>query len=207
MRAAGWVLAACLCALSCGDASAGHGGSTGIELAAAPGDPIEFGQLPDFALENQDGRRVALADLRGSAFAFGVIFTSCSGPCPEITKSMRLAQRELAGSGARLVSLSVDPEVDTPAVLAAYARAYGADTASWDFLTGPRDELLALIRAGLRVSAEARNANGGAAEPSHSSLLVAVDKRGRLRGYYSGTSDEGRRALVARLRALAREPL
>src|SRR6266567_1856858 len=77
-----------------------------------------IGQVGDFTLTNQAGRTVTLADLRGHVWVADIIFTSCAGPCPRMTKQMKALQDGLpSGSDARLVTLTTDPNTDTPAVL------------------------------------------------------------------------------------------
>src|SRR5262245_60639354 len=80
-----------------------------------------LGQVSDFTLTNQDGRAVMLADLRGHAWAADIIFTRCGGPCPRMTRQMAELQAALPKtSGAQLVTLTSDPEFDTPEILKKY---------------------------------------------------------------------------------------
>src|SRR3989442_9887469 len=110
--------------------------------AAAP--PV-IGQVADFTLTNQEGRVVSLADLRGHVWVADIIFTRCAGPCPKMTREMKLLQDALPkDSGAKLVTLTTDPEFDTPQVLQAYGEKFGADAARWTFLTGGKKEIAAL---------------------------------------------------------------
>jgi protein SCO1/2 len=84
----------------------------------------------------------------------------------------------------RLVSFSVDPEYDTPARLADYARGHGASPRMWTFLTGPADAVRATVERGLRVSMGGPDAPPSPEELSHGTHLVLVDGAGRIRGYY-----------------------
>jgi protein SCO1/2 len=95
------------------------------------------GALPDFRLTDQDGRVVTAADLRGKVVAINFIYTRCPLPdvCPRLAANFAVLARRFAGRVA-LVSVTVDPDYDTPAVLAEYARRWGADSATWLFLTG-----------------------------------------------------------------------
>src|SRR5882672_9843087 len=80
-----------------------------------------LGQVADFALTNQAGQPVTLADLRGKVWVADIIFTRCAGPCPRMTKQMHSMQQALPQtSGAKLVTLTTDPEFDTPEVLKKY---------------------------------------------------------------------------------------
>jgi protein SCO1/2 len=102
---------------------------------------------------------------------------------------MKRVQEGLNGVDlARLVSFTVDPARDTPEVLAAYARKFGADPARWYFLTGSREDLHHLSKDVFKLGEVAPDLE-------HSTRFVLVDKKGRIRGYY-GTSDPSRIAQV-----------
>ncbi|HTS66203.1 MAG TPA: SCO family protein [Candidatus Acidoferrales bacterium] len=103
---------------------------------ASPG--IAIGQaLPGFHLTGQDGRGVSLADLRGKVVAIDFIYTRCPLPdvCPRLSANFAVLARRFAGR-VLLLSVTVDPDYDTPSVLAAYARRWNADPGTWRFLTG-----------------------------------------------------------------------
>ena len=103
---------------------------------AKPG--IAIGQLlPDFRLVDQDGRVVTASDLRGQVVAIDFIYTRCPLPdvCPRLSANFAVLARRFAGK-AILLSVTVDPDYDTPAVLAAYAKRWNADPRTWRFLTG-----------------------------------------------------------------------
>ena len=98
-----------------------------------------IGPAPDFDLTSQDGKRVTLADLRGKVVAVTFIFTMCPDICPMLTSNMAQVQEALGddfGKSVAFVSITVDPENDTPGVLKEYAEAFGADLGGWAFLTG-----------------------------------------------------------------------
>ncbi|MCB9913812.1 MAG: DUF420 domain-containing protein [Planctomycetes bacterium] len=174
-------------------------------LAAAPDSEAAFGRVGEFALVDQDGAPRTSADLRGRPQLFGFFFTSCTGPCPVLTANMRRAQERLADVDAGLVSISVDPEHDTPEVLRAYAESYSADLACWCFLTGDEAAIHALMRRDFALGVDKLpDADAVAAlRVTHATRLVAVDAEGRIRGYYDGESAEGLDAAVARMRFLA----
>src|SRR5262249_51620943 len=98
-----------------------------------------IGPAPSFVLTSQDGKPVALADLRGKVVAVAFMYTGCPDICPLLTDKMARVQDELgAAFGAKVafVSITLDPEHDTPAVLKDYAKAWGAKLDAWLFLTG-----------------------------------------------------------------------
>ncbi len=101
----------------------------------------KIGPAPEFTLTTTDGGRLSLGDLRGKVVAVTFIYATCTDTCPLLTAKMAGMQKRLGpdfGSKVRFVSITVDPERDTPQVLAQYARNHGADPAGWAFLTAPR---------------------------------------------------------------------
>jgi protein SCO1/2 len=154
-----------------------------------------LGTVPPFTLVDRSGTAVAAADLAGRVWVADFIFTRCPDICPALTRRLASLQDDL-GSGpdpVRLVSISVDPLHDTPAVLGAYAERMGA-RASWLFLTGSRDAVATLLKDGFRV---AWADDGPPSAPiTHSDRFVLVDRALRVRGYYHGGLQED----VARLR-------
>src|SRR5216683_3344648 len=112
----------------------------GVRDDAAHEEPLsEIGPAPEFALTSQDGAPVALADFRGKVVAVTFIYTSCTSTCNVLTPTMSFVQDMLGRDfGARIafVSITVDPERDTPDVLKQYAETFGADLKGWAFLTG-----------------------------------------------------------------------
>jgi protein SCO1 len=96
--------------------------------------------LPDFQLTDQNGSTIRAADLRGKVVAIDFIYTRCPLPdvCPRLSANFALLQRQFrdtAGGNLALLSVTVDPDFDTPAVLAEYARRWAA-APGWLFLTG-----------------------------------------------------------------------
>ena len=172
--------------------------------SAAQGAPPVLFELPEFSLANRDGAAVSLASLRGEPFVASFIFTRCGGVCPRITERMiRLATLVQHPHLLRRVSFSVDPEFDTPAVLAAYARDHGIRDDRWLFLTGETGAMRALIRDGFKLAVEKTDS---ATEPIlHSTRLVLVDRRGRVRGTYEAFEEEAIGRLLTDLRAVTRE--
>ena len=163
-------------------------------LGCGTKEPPVLGAIPDFSLTERSGSVVHAADLDGSVWIAGFIFTRCPDVCPALTARMADLQKALAGSPAiHLVSISVDPTHDTPEVLRGYAERAGAKD-DWLFLTGPRDQVAALLKDGFKVAF----ADDGPAEApiTHSDRLVLVDGERRIRGYYHGREAED----LARLR-------
>ena len=139
---------------------------------------------PEFALISQDRAPVKLADYRGKVVAVTFIFTLCADTCPVLTPMMSFVQDQLGadfGKKIAFVSITVDPERDTPEVLKEYAQAFGANLAGWSFLTGSPEAIRDVTRR-YGVFA-AKNANGGV---DHTFLTSIIDQRGILRVQYLG---------------------
>ncbi len=154
-------------------------------------------QLPDFSLVDTQGKTVSLKDLSGRPWVADLIFTSCSGICPRMTGEMqRLGSDTDDLDDLRFVSITVDPERDTPEVLAAYAARAGADPARWLFLTGEREEIWRLAGEGLLLPVAKGNVKLGDEEIIHSQRFVLVDSEGAVRGTYDVRDAEA----LARLR-------
>lgn len=156
---------------------------------------------PAFTLTSQDGAQIALADFRGKVVAVTFIYTLCTETCPVLTPMMSFVQDQLGrafGKEIIFVSITIDPERDTPEVLKEYAQAFGADLAGWSFLTGGAAAIRDVTR-GYGVFAS-RNANG---DVDHSFLTSIVDRRGILRVQYLGVRfdpEEFRRDLLSLMR-------
>jgi len=139
---------------------------------------------PEFTLTKQDGKRVALKDLRGKALAITFIFASCADTCPLLTAKMAGIQNRLGsdfGPQVYFVSITVDPERDTPEVLKRYAEAHKANPAGWAFLTGTPAEIRDVTkRYGIYFKKDARG------DVDHTFLTSLVDQNGTLRVQYIG---------------------
>jgi len=161
-------------------------------LRRIPEPPPVLSELPAFTLTGVDGKPFGSADLQGQVYIASFFFTSCRSICPGIMKGVArlqdgFAQRNI--DGIRLVSISVDPEHDTPEVLAAYGKTLGVDPVRWTLLTGTPDAVKTLVVDGFKTPLVALVPGG--ADPidiAHTGKLVLVDARGRIRGYYG--SDE-----------------
>jgi protein SCO1 len=144
----------------------------------------KIGPAPEFTLTNTDGGRLSLGDLRGRVVAVTFIYATCTDTCPLLTAKMAGMQKRLGpdfGSKVRFVSITVDPERDTPSILAQYARNHGADPAGWAFLTGTPAEIREI---GRRYGIYAKKTERG--DVDHTFLTSIVDQLGTLRVQYLG---------------------
>jgi protein SCO1/2 len=182
-------------------------------LAPKHEEPLDLspvGEVADFSLTERGGGTVRRADLLGKVWVAGFAFTRCTGPCPQVTGTMARLQAEFKDEpDFRLVSVSVDPEHDTPEVLRQYADNFGASPDRWFFLTGQKDEVYNLVEKNFKLGVQQ---NPGK-EITHSTKLAVVDRGGVIRGYFEGrmVDDEGKPTegaakLKRAVAALLREP-
>lgn len=147
---------------------------------------MQYGAVPDFSLTERSGENVSLARLRGKIWIADFIYTSCTDTCPLQTGMMAKLQEEYSSkANVQLVSLTVDPERDTPQTLSLYAARHHADAKRWFFLTGQRDRIIRLIQDGFHLSVAALpNGAESTGMIPHSPRFVLIDKDARIRGYY-----------------------
>ena len=184
-----------------------------------------YGDVPDFALTERSGRPVTRADLLGKVWLATFIYTQCTETCPLQSARVARLQAEFAAEpDLLLVSITVDPERDTPVALAVYAERYGADPARWWFLTGAKRAIYRLATEGFRLGVvdpddpprtggifrwlgpvPAFASHGSNGLVMHSSRFVLVDRRARIRAYHLPDDDASFGRLRQNLRTLLRE--
>jgi protein SCO1/2 len=160
-----------------------------------------YGVVPDFALTDQSNQPFLSADtLRGKVWIADFIFTNCAGPCPRMSAQMHQVDTALrpAIQDLRLVSFTVDPARDTPAVLAKYAERYQAQPGVWFFLTGPQAALHNLARNVFLLG----DVNG---DLEHSTRFVLIDRQSRVRGYYLTSDEDAIPRLIADAKRVAKD--
>lgn len=167
--------------------------------AARAGLPT-YSTVPDFTLTEQSGASFDGArELAGKVWIADFIYTTCPGPCPRMSSQMHQVEDALQGvNDVRLVSFTIDPEHDTPAVLAAYAGHFEARAGTWFFLTGSRATLNHLCRDVFMLG----NVDGSL---EHSTRFVLVDRASRVRGYYETTEADAIARVIADAKRLAKE--
>jgi protein SCO1 len=162
----------------------------------------KIGPAPEFALTDQDGKRLALKALRGKVLAITFIFTSCADTCPLLTAMLAGVRDRLGaafGPDIHFVSITVDPERDSPAMLKRYAEAHRAKSAGWSFLTGTPTEIREVTRAyGVYFKKTPRG------DIDHTFLTSLVDRSGTLRVQYIGVRFNPEE-MLRDLRTLAKE--
>ena len=152
-----------------------------------------LGSIAAFTLTNQDGQITTLADFSNHVWVADIVFTRCAGPCPRMTGQMKLLQNFLpSASAAKLVTLTTDPENDSPTVLKKYGERFDADFNRWTFLTGTKNEIAALASGSLKLSAQPvkpADQKDVADLFIHTTIFVIVDKHARLRGFFETGGD------------------
>jgi protein SCO1/2 len=180
-------------------------GSTALDqlLVITPG-------LPPFTLTNQLGAMVTPAALSNNVAVVCVIFTRCAGPCPEMTRRIGELQRVIPPDlPVKLVTVTTDPDYDSPEVLKRYAARYNANGERWWFLTGNKSDIALLARDGLKLVAEEAKPEDRVNDADlfiHSTVFVLLDKKGRLRGSIESTEPNFNNKVLQAVRKLAREP-
>jgi protein SCO1/2 len=170
----------------------------------APEPLPELGRVTPFALVDQAGRPTTEAALRGKVWVAAFLFTRCPTVCPALVAAMKSLESEASAQGLELafVGFSVDPEHDTPPVLAAFAQA-NALSSSFTLLTG---DLAVIERAadGFKIAVEGRaDASADHFGILHGAHLVLVDRDLTLRGHYRVREPAERARLLADVRRLA----
>lgn len=192
----------CWAALACDR----EGGSAGHALPSA--DSRDNGPLPvlhavpDFSLTNEDAKPFGSKELAGKPYLAAFMFTRCPSICPELTQRMKEVDVAVkkANKKLQIVSISVDPENDTPEVLRAYTKKHGADVPNWAFLTGEYETIARTSEDGFKIALAGTIDEG---KPhlgiTHGSHLILVDSGGKIRGYFRSSEDETTSAIVQAL--------
>jgi protein SCO1/2 len=157
-----------------------------------------IGSAPPFELTSQDNKPIKFADFRGKVVAVTFIYTHCPDICPLLTQKMVDVQNALGedfGSRIAFMSITLDPERDTGAILKDYAQFWGTKPAGWFFLTGPIETIRNVTR---QYGVYAKKQNDGSID--HTELTSLIDPDGRIRVQYIGyrfDTDEFRRDLLS----------
>jgi len=149
----------------------------------------EGDEMPAFSLTNQNGERVSLDTFRGQPFVLTFVFTRCPVPnfCPRMSNNFEQLQAAIKASGAtlattRLLSITLDPDYDTPKVLNDYAAFHRADSKIWSFATGDEKEIDSLTRA---FSVHRQNEGGTI---SHGLATALINPNGTVERIWRGNA-------------------
>lgn len=180
------------------------------QVTAAPDAHLPvLGRAPWFELTDSRMQAVDAGALRGKVWLANFMFTSCQATCPTQAAHLALLQERTAGlaqaADLRFLSFTVDPERDTPGVLARYGAEHGADPARWWFLTGERPAIWRLSTRGFKLPA-GEDPTNEAMPIAHSAKFALVDRVGRIRGYYDGMDPAALEPLQADIECLLQVP-
>ena len=154
--------------------------------------PVERRQvnlpIDDFTLTDQGGNSFPFKNLRGKVVVVAFAYTTCADVCPLITAALRQVQSKLSADERKtsyLLTVTTDPEVDSPKVLASYAKRYGAELDGWSFLTGSETVLKSVWKNfGVGVKRKGRGL------VDHTPLTAILDRHGVLRVAFIGPSPD-----------------
>lgn len=163
-------------------------------------------KVPDFELTDQNNKKITNKDMLGKVYLVEFFFSKCPTICPVMNTNMRFIEDEINSPDFGIISISIDPENDTPELLKQHAKKIGAKSPNWHFLTGNRDYIGNLadqfdIYVGDKED-ESENLN-------HSGMIALVDQEGNIRCrynkenmpilYYSGLNYEDKEGTLPKL--------
>jgi protein SCO1/2 len=183
-------------------------------VTKADGKLVKIGPAPKFELVNQDNLKISNESYKGKVYVLEFFFTSCPSICPKMNVSMLGIENNFFGNpNFGIVSISIDPVHDTPAVLKAHAKLLGVRSSSWNFLTGDKGYIFDLANKGFNLYAGENNKAKGGFE--HSGLFALIDKNGDIRCrrddygnpimYYDGLDKKGVRDIQQDIAILLKE--
>ncbi len=144
----------------------------------------KYDTVPPFRMTDANGRPFTEKDLDGKVWIVDFIYTNCPAECPRMTSRMHQLESQINGEPeVNLLSISVDPDRDTPEVLNEFAGRYGAPNERWRFLTGDKASVHLLAYQTFHVG-------DVIGKIEHSTKFAILDKRRTVRGYYSSFSQE-----------------
>ncbi|MEZ4902938.1 MAG: SCO family protein [Spirosomataceae bacterium] len=160
--------------------------------------------IPDFKFVNQMGDTVTAANFKDKIYVADFFFTTCPTICPVMKKQMRKVYEKYEGQNdIAILSHTIDPDHDTPAVLREYAQDLGVKGIQWMFVTGKREDIYDIGEKHYLVVAGADStAPGGYI---HSGAFVLIDKEKHIRGMYNGTDDQATERLIKDIERLQAE--
>lgn len=141
---------------------------------------VKIGPAPKFELTNQNGEKITNDTYKGKVYVLEFFFTTCPSICPKMNQSMLIIEKKFFGNpNFGIVSITIDPVHDTPAVLKSHAMLLGVKSSNWNFLTGDRQTIFDLANKGYNLYAgENSKVNGGF---EHSGMFALIDKNGNIR--------------------------
>ena len=175
---------------------------------------VKIGPVPKFELLNQDNLKISNEAYKGKVYVLEFFFSTCPSICPKMNQSMLQIEKTFFGNpNFGIVSITIDPEHDTPAVLKAHREFLGVKSSNWNFLTGDKTYIFDLSNKGFNLYAGQNNKAQGGFE--HSGLFALIDKKGNIRCrkdefgnpilYYDGLEKKGVRDIQQDIAILLKE--
>ena len=156
----------------------------------------KLGPFPSFKLQTQDNKEFSEKNFLGRKTVFSFFFTSCKGPCPALNANLVRIQKSFENDEEILfVSVTIDPDRDTPEVLNTYAKKIGADLKNWVFLTGDIAEIVKLSEGDLKLGIDPKEYN-------HSTKVIIIDRDSYIRGLIDSEGKEELKRLEAAIKTL-----
>jgi protein SCO1/2 len=174
----------------------------------------KIGPAPKFELLNQDNLKISDETYKGKVYVLEFFFSTCPSICPKMNQSMLQIEKTFFGNpNFGIVSITIDPEHDTPAVLKEHRELLGVKSSNWNFLTGDKTYIFDLSNKGFNLYAGQNNKAQGGFE--HSGLFALIDKNGNIRCrkdefgnpilYYDGLDKKGVRDIQQDIAILLKE--
>jgi len=175
---------------------------------------VKIGAAPKFDLINQDKVRITSDSYKGKVYVLEFFFATCPSICPKMNANMVTIQNTFFGNpNFGIVSITIDPEHDTPEVLKEHAKVLGVKSSNWNFLTGDKDYIYNLSNKGFNIYVGENSKIEAGFE--HSGLFALIDKNGNIRCrkddfgnpilYYDGLDKKGVRDIQQDIQALLKE--
>ena len=154
-----------------------------------PSPPPIIEPAPEFQLINHNNESMTTAKLNGRITLVNFIFTRCRDVCPALTTKLKLIESELTKrSDISYISLSVDPEYDTPDILQAYRKKFDIHNPDWHFLTGEYDAIRLLID-NFQLAYQRGPSDDDIPNIIHSEKFILIDTENKIRGFYSADNN------------------
>lgn len=175
---------------------------------------VEIGPEPNYSLTNQDGKTITNKDYQGKVHVVEFFFSTCPTICPKMNENMLIIEKEFLGNpNFGIVSITINPDTDTPKVLKEHAEVLGVTSSNWNFLTGKQDYIYQIANKGFNLYAGQNKEVSGGFE--HSGYFALVDKKGTIRSrkdangnpqiYYNGLEKNDVKAIIKDIKKLLNE--
>ncbi|KIA87335.1 SCO family protein [Flavobacterium sp. AED] len=175
---------------------------------------VKIGPAPKFELVNQDNIKITNETYKGKVYVLEFFFTTCPSICPKMNLSMLAIENSFFGNpNFGIVSITIDPAHDTPAILKAHAKLLGVKSSNWNFLTGDKDYIFGIANKGFNLYVGENSKVSGGFE--HSGLFALIDKNGTIRCrkddfgnpilYYDGLDKKGVRDIQQDINILLKD--